>query len=233
MTAVSRGSFRRPTGFITTARRLFATAGGTKGPIGSWRGTGPSTDRGARITGHAHRPAGLTQSGLAVTEGKTYRFTGFLRASGSVRVRVVLKSPLPDGRFDELASAHLAAPTENWSKLSAELRANGTSESTVFELRVDGKGSVWVDKLSLVPADNVAGWRTDVVDAIRDVHPALIRWGGSAVDPGRYRWKNGIGDRDHRVPFANTNWGRIDSNDVGIDEFCQFCAAWGPSRSFA
>ena len=110
----------------------------------------------ARITGHSNRPAGLTQSGLAVTDGKTYRFTGYLRGSGSVRVRVVLKSPLPDGRFDELASADLAAPTESWSKTSAELRANGTSDTTVFELRVDGRGSVWADKLSLIPADNVA-----------------------------------------------------------------------------
>jgi alpha-N-arabinofuranosidase len=181
----------------------------------------------ARITGHANRPAGLTQAGLAVTEGKTYRFTGYLRGTGSVRGRVVLKSPLPDGRFDELASADLAAPTESWSKTSAELRANGTSDTTVFELRVDGKGSVWADKLSLLPEDNVAGWRTDVVEAVRDAHPALIRWGGSAVDPGRYRWKNSIGDPDQRVPFANTNWGRIDSNDVGIDEFCQFCALVG------
>jgi alpha-L-arabinofuranosidase len=181
----------------------------------------------ARINGHANRPASLTQSGLAGTEGKTYRFTGFLRSSGRVRERVVLKSPRPDGRFDELASADLAAPTENWSKFSAELRANGTSDQAVFELRVDGNGTVWADKLSLMPADKVAGWRKDVVEAIRDAHPALIRWGGSAVDPGRYRWKNGIGDRDRRVPFANTNWGRIDSNDVGIDEFCQFCALVG------
>jgi alpha-L-arabinofuranosidase len=181
----------------------------------------------ARINGRDDRPASLTQSGLAVKRGATYRFTGFLRASGPVRAQVLLKSLRPDGRFDELASADLTVPTENWSKMSAELRASGSSERAVFELRVDGKGTVWADKLSLVPADNVTGWRKDVVDAIRDAHPALIRWGGSAVDPGGYRWKNGIGDRDRRVPFANANWGRIDSNDVGIDEFCQFCALVG------
>jgi alpha-L-arabinofuranosidase len=206
----------------------FCDRGWDKGPDWALQTNGAfNGPRCARITGHANRPAELTQAGLAVTEGKTYRFTGYLRGSGSVRGRVVLKSPLPDGRFDELASADLAAPTESWSKTSAELRVNGTSDTTVFELRVDGKGSVWADKLSLIPADNVAGWRTDVVEAIRDAHPALIRWGGSAVDPGRYRWKNGIGDPDQRVPFANTNWGRIDSNDVGIDEFCQFCALVG------
>ena len=42
--------------------------------------------------------------------------------------------------------------------------------------------------------------------------------------PASYRWKDpGIGDRDLRTPFPNKNWGRIDPNDVGIDEFCQFC----------
>jgi alpha-N-arabinofuranosidase len=47
------------------------------------------------------------------------------------------------------------------------------------------------------------------------------------VDPGHYRWKNGIGDRDRRVPWVNENWGRVDPNDVGMDEFCQFCELIG------
>jgi alpha-L-arabinofuranosidase len=49
--------------------------------------------------------------------------------------------------------------------------------------------------------------------------------GGSTVDPGGYQWKNGIGDRDLRAPFENTNWGRLDSNDVGVEEFVRFCRA--------
>jgi len=94
-------------------------------------------------------------------------------------------------------------------------------------LRVEGEGKVWVDKLSIMPDDNSKGWRKDVIAAIRDLRPTLIRWGGSVCDPGEYRWKNGIGDRDHRTPFQNKNWGRLDSNDVGIDEFCQLCELTG------
>ncbi|MCX6376884.1 MAG: hypothetical protein NTU88_12785, partial [Armatimonadetes bacterium] len=45
--------------------------------------------------------------------------------------------------------------------------------------------------------------------------------------PGGYRWKEGIGDRDSRIPFPNKVWGRIDPNDVGIDEFCRFCELVG------
>ncbi len=93
----------------------------------------------------------------------------------------------------------------------------------MIEIRVQGNGSLWVDKVSLMPEQNRRGWRSDVVEAIKESRPAVIRWGGSAVDPGAYRWKGGIGDRDLRVPFHNTNWGRIDSNDVGIGEFCEFC----------
>ena len=83
-----------------------------------------------------------------------------------------------------------------------------------FGLRVEGEGKVWADNLSVMPKDNMSGWRRDVVGAIKELQPTLIRWGGSACDPGEYRWKNGIGDRDARIPFTNKNWGRLDPNDV-------------------
>jgi alpha-L-arabinofuranosidase len=185
--------------------------------------------RSARITGRDDRAVGLTQSGLAVKRGVAYRFSAWLQGDAdNLRVQAVLKTRLPDGRFAELAAAELPPPSSEWARCSAQLVATGTAERASFELRVLGKGTVWADKLSLMPAESAAGnlngWRRDVVEAIKASHPALIRWGGSVVDPGKYRWKNGIGNRDRRVPFENLNWGRIDSNDVGIDEFCQFCA---------
>ena len=35
------------------------------------------------------------------------------------------------------------------------------------------------------------------------------------------------GPRDQRTPKRNSFWGRIESNDVGIDEFMSFCEAVG------
>ena len=112
-------------------------------------------------------------------------------------------------------------------RVSAALKAGGTTDRAIFEIRARGEGSLWVDKVSLMPERNHDGWRDDVVGAIKASRPAVIRWGGSVVDPGAYRWKGGIGDRDLRVPFLNTNWGRIDANDVGIGEFCRFCEMVG------
>jgi alpha-N-arabinofuranosidase len=126
-----------------------------------------------------------------------------------------------------LASAKLPALSTEWRRCELSLPSRGTTDRAVFEIAVDGAGHVWADKLSLMPGDNVHGWRRDVVDVVRDLHPPIMRWGGSVIDPGAYRWKNGIGDRDLRTPFRNQVWGRLDSNDVGIDEFCQFCEAVG------
>jgi len=182
----------------------------------------------ARITGRDDRAVGLSQSGLAVKAGAHYRFSGWFRSDRKAQLQLVLKSAQPDGRFTELAAVALVAKSTEWKQAVVSFAAQGGSDQATFELQVTGPGTVWADKLSLMPCDSsewpLNGWRRDVVEAIKASRPSVIRWGGSVVDPGRYRWKNGIGDRDRRVPFENLNWGRIDSNDVGIDEFCQFCA---------
>jgi alpha-N-arabinofuranosidase len=182
----------------------------------------------ARIVVRPGRDAVLSQGGLAVKDGVSYQLTGYLRGVGqNLKVKAVLKAHNPSGGFVDLDSSEFSEPNADWVLSLAPLSPMGTSDRAVLEQRVTGEGTVWVDKLSLMSMDTRQGWRPDVVDAIRASRPALIRWGGSAVDPGRYRWKDGIGDRDRRVPFPNVNWGRIDPNDVGIDEFCRFCKLVG------
>lgn len=181
--------------------------------------------RSAKLTSTESHAGNLTQSGLCVRKGMRYHFSGCFRATdAAVRGIILLKTLQPDGTWTPLASAELPPVKSEWQKHVLDLSVIGTTDSAVFELKVTGRGSLWVDKLSLMPADNLAGWRRDVVEVIKDARPGVVRWGGSVCDPGEYRWKNGIGDRDRRVPFPNKVWGRIDSNDVGIDEFCQFCA---------
>jgi alpha-N-arabinofuranosidase len=168
-------------------------------------------------------PGSLTQSGLSVRKAMDYNFSTYIRGDKDLKVTALLKCLLPDGRWFKLASAELPSPPPQWGKCAVKMTAIGQTDHAVFELRAEGQGHIWVNKLSLMPADNQNGWRADVVAAIKEIRPGILRWGGSAVDPGGYRWKNGIGDRDRRTPWPNQNWGRIDSNDVGIGEFCQFC----------
>jgi len=182
----------------------------------------------AKLSVSAARPATLTQSSLAVKTGVNYHFTGYLRAEGAaVNVAVALKTLLPDGTWMTLASVPLPKITDAWQKVSVSMTSCGVTDRAVFALEAQGDGHLWADKLSLMPEDNVHGWRRDVVDLVKELHPPIIRWGGSIIDPGEYRWKNAVGDRDQRLSFQDKVWGRLDSNDVGIDEFCQFCEAVG------
>ncbi len=184
--------------------------------------------RSVKVTATPTRAGTLTQSGLAVKRGIDYIFTGYFRTDHpNLKATVLLKVRLPSGEWLTLCSAPLSALSGQWQKRSVRMTSAGATDGVVFESRVEGEGHLWADQLSLMPADNVLGWRRDVVAAIKEVHPSIVRWGGSAVDPGEYRWKDGIGDQDRRVPFPNKNWGRIDSNDVGMDEFCQFCELVG------
>ncbi len=172
------------------------------------------------------RPGRLEQSALAVKKGLTYRFSGWLRSDGpGIRATVVLKAELPDGGWMSLGSAVLPAPGPDWARREAELTSSGTTDRAVFELRLEGAGRLWADQLSLMPGDAIDGWRRDAVEAVREMKPALLRWGGSTIDPGGYKWKDGIGERDRRPPFRNPYWGRLDTMDVGIEEFLLFCRA--------
>ena len=177
----------------------------------------------AEVIARPEQPARLSQPGLTVKQGTLYHASGWFRGEGVVKIQLALEVQSPSGATIELARGDVWEPTDQYTRFAVELRASGAFDRAALVVRVTGKGKVWADRLSLTPDDNRLGWRSDVVEAIKASRPSLIRWGGSVVDPGAYRWKNGIGPRDQRQPFANLNWGRIDSNDVGIDEFCQFC----------
>jgi alpha-N-arabinofuranosidase len=185
-------------------------------------------DQAARLTASKDRPAHLSQSRLAVRTGMSYRLSGYFRGDkDSPKMTMFLKAWLPDGSWKTLAKTKLPRPGEAWKKFEAMLTSEGTTDAAVFEVEAKGRGRVWLDKLSLMPGDNIDGWRKDVVEAARELGPPILRWGGSTVDPGGYRWKEAIGDRDLRRPFVNTNWGRRDTNDVGVEEFVRFCRTVG------
>jgi len=79
---------------------------------------------------------------------------------------------------------------------------------------------IWVGEDSTIP--NVQGLRTDVVDALKSIHPPVIRWpGGCFADA--YHWKDGIGPVDHRPRRRNIWWGGEDANTFGTDEFMRLC----------
>lgn len=81
---------------------------------------------------------------------------------------------------------------------------------------------IWVGKESDI--SNVDGFRLDVVEALKALSPAVVRWpGGCYADT--YHWRDGIGDPDKRPTTFNENFGtyELDHHQFGTDEFMQFC----------
>ncbi len=85
-------------------------------------------------------------------------------------------------------------------------------------------GGVWVGEGSKVP--NVRGFRTDVLEAVRDLRPPIVRWPGGNFASG-YHWLDGVGSRSQRPRRLDLAWGAEESNEFGTDEFLEWCKLIG------
>jgi len=157
--------------------------------------------------------AGIRQYDLGLVEGKQY--TGRIILSGDatvlpVTVRLKTAGDSIDIPVNEIGREYLAVPFEFESPFS--------SEKTVLEVFSTGSGAFVVGTLSLMPADNIGGWRKDVTDLMKELNSPVYRWPGGNFVSG-YNWRDGIGERDRRPPRKNPAWKGVESNDVGIHEY--------------
>jgi alpha-N-arabinofuranosidase len=70
------------------------------------------------------------------------------------------------------------------------------------------------------------GFRTDVIEALRQVKTPIIRFpGGNYVS--NYHWERGIGPKEKRERVFEYAWGTEDDNQFGTVEFIEFCRKVG------
>lgn len=72
------------------------------------------------------------------------------------------------------------------------------------------------------PQADDAGFRQDVLELIQPLNLANIRYPGGNFVSG-YRWEDGVGDRALRPVRRELAWASIESNEVGTNEFMDFC----------
>ncbi len=86
-------------------------------------------------------------------------------------------------------------------------------------------GGIYVGEDSDIP--NIKGYRTDVVEALKELKVPVLRWpGGCFADT--YHWKDGIGPREDRPSIVNVFWGGVtEDNSFGTHEFLNFCELIG------
>jgi alpha-N-arabinofuranosidase len=166
---------------------------------------------------------GIEQGRLALREGKRYVGRAWLAAGGAgdaaadaIAVRLVWG----DGP-SERRSVRLAKPAGKFTKVLLDFTAGANARNARLEI-VGSGGSFRVGPISLMPADNVHGMRSDTIALLKELDAPIYRWPGGNFVSG-YDWRDGIGDPDRRPPRKNPAWLGVEHNDFGINEFMQFC----------
>ncbi|MBN2019360.1 MAG: glycoside hydrolase family 127 protein [Sedimentisphaerales bacterium] len=160
--------------------------------------------------------SGISQEGLAILKGKGYTGRIILAGdedAGPIVVRIV---PVSGEAIDI-----------NVGEVSGEFRTHNigftspvSSDNVRLEIVGKGMGTFRIGTLSLMPADNIKGWRSDVVTLLKDLNSPVYRWPGGNFVSG-YDWRDGIGERDKRPPRKNPAWKGVEHDDVGIDEYME------------
>jgi alpha-N-arabinofuranosidase len=174
---------------------------------------------------------GVYQSRIPVRAGVEYRGYVWLKtADYDGRVTVALESDVNLGK--SYAAADVNISKGEWRKYEFTLRPNQSDPLARFAILFPGRGTVWIDQVSLMPGDAAPGGvRRDVFEKIKLLKPAFIRWPGGNVAQD-YHWSWGVGPRDERVTWSNLSWkNEPEPSDFGTDEFVAFARAAGAEPS--
>ncbi|KAA0214177.1 MAG: alpha-L-arabinofuranosidase [Leptolyngbya sp. PLA3] len=167
----------------------------------------------------SRHPGGIRQEGLGLVEGA--RYLGYLWAasSGQVRANVSLRF---GEKPDDQAVFPFAALTAQFQRYDFDFVAGASTDNASLAISADGHGEIRIGAVSLMPADNIRGFRADTLALLRRLNAPVYRWPGGNFVSG-YDWRDGIGPRDRRPPRKNPAWQGIETNDVGIHEFMLLC----------
>lgn len=173
---------------------------------------------------------GVYQSRIPVRGGTEYRGYLWIEASNFTgRVVVSLEQDITEGEV--YAEAEVGTVAGDWKQYSFTLKLAKSDLLARFAILLHGRGTVWLDQVSLMPGDAIGGVRADVFDKVKSLRPAFMRWPGGNVAQD-YRWTWGVGPRDQRVTWPNLSWkNEPEPGDFGTDEFIQFCRRLGAEPS--
>lgn len=168
-------------------------------------------------------PHGFAQTGLVVSKDKAYTGRIVLNGSASAVVKVTLS----------WGAEPADSQTITLSKLSSEyhtyplhFESHGDSTEATLEISGTGSGDFHVGAVSLMPANNIKGFRAEVVAALKQLHFGVLRFpGGNFVSA--HEWRNAVGEIDKRPPIYDPVWKAVQPNDVGTDEFVELCRLLG------
>ena len=177
--------------------------------------------------------------GIGLKNGATYDFSLYGRAPQGNTAKLDVELIGADGQ--QLAKQQISVNGKDWKKYTLTFTSPRTEEKARLRVVMRENGTADVDHISLFPTDTwkgrKGGLRRDLVEALRDLHPGVMRFPGGCVVEGnslatRYQWKNTLGDVENR-PLNENRWNYTfkyrafpdyyQSYGLGFYEFFQLC----------
>lgn len=189
------------------------------GPAGTVTAAGANQTFVGDYTPQVHLPGdgqagGILQEGLAMVKGKTY--IGHVVLAGDKSAGPIVVEMLQDD--GSVLEARVDGLSEDFVSYPISFTATTDSDLARLSIVGHGTGDYRIGTISLMPSDNIDGWRADVLACLKELNIPIMRWPGGNFVSG-YNWRDGIGERDKRPPRRNPAWHGVELNDVGIHEF--------------
>ena len=182
-------------------------------------------------SGHNERRTGLQNEGffgIGINKGEDYRFSVWAKADGNdAKLKVTLVDESTQAERQEFASADLVVKGNKWNKYELVLKPSLSVGKAKLRIMLDGKNGVSVEHVSLFPVNTfnnrANGMRRDLVQALYDLHPGVLRFPGGCIVEGetlahRYQWKNTVGPVENR-PLNVNRWQTTFANRLFPDYF--------------
>jgi alpha-N-arabinofuranosidase len=181
---------------VTSQADPAAPAGGfgRRGPQRRWLPVGPddfvTMDRTKAFVGEwspsvrleAASPHGIGQSGLALKAGRAY--TGAVALAGGPGAKVSITLVWGPGPGDR-QTIPVPALTARYARVPLKLTPKADATDGRLEIVGTGAGRFHVGVASLMPADNVSGFKAATIRYLKELGIEIARWPGSGASATR------------------------------------------------
>ncbi len=176
-------------------------------------------------------------TGIPLRAGETYYFSCYGKREQDLDRAVKVSLRGADGQVYAEQRLHFGL---EWERHELTFQAPETDFCGRLAVTVEGRGKVYLDFVSLFPADTYkgrrGGLRRDLAEMLEQLRPRFVRFpGGCLVHDGaldeeardaQYRWKNSVGRPEDR-PARRNNWNYNQTLGLGYFEYFQFCEDLG------